>query len=103
MKEVIEKLVEIENEAQRIVDNASKEKTRIARDQRIKLEGYKTGLEEENQQKLDDLRKQIQDETNPESTRIYGEANEKLSNIENDFRENKDKMAEEVFQRIIGA
>ena len=103
MKEVIEKLVEIENEAQGIVDNASNEKTRIARDQRIKLEEYRAELEQDNRQKLDDLRNQIQGETNPESTRVYGEANEKLSKIENDFRENKDKMAEEVVQRIIGA
>ena len=47
MKEVIEKLAEIENKAQHIIENASSEKLQIEREMKKKRQEYQKELEKE--------------------------------------------------------
>lgn len=101
MKEAIEKLVEIENKAHHIIDNASSEKLRIEREKKEELEKYRRELETDRLVKLEELKGKC--ETKPEIEKVYQEGNQQLSDIENRFVKEKDKMAEEVFKRIIGA
>ncbi len=103
MKEVIEKLVEIENKAHHIIDNASSEKLRIEREKKEELEKYRRELETDRLAKLEELKGKCEAETKPEIEKVYQEGNQQLSDIENRFVKEKDKMAEEVFKRIIGA
>lgn len=103
MKEVIEKLAEIENKAQHIIENASSEKLKIEREMKKKRQEYQKELEKEKMQKLDELRKKLDAETIPEIEQIYKKGNETLLETELRFLKEKESMAEDVFRRIIGA
>ena len=103
MKEVIEKLAEIENKAQNIIENASSEKLQIERAMKKKRQEYQQDLEKEKMQKLDEWRKKLDAETIPEIEQIYKKGNETLLETELRFLKEKESMAEDVFRRIIGA
>lgn len=103
MKEVIEKLVEIENKAQHIIDNAGNEKISIEREKKAEIEKFRADLEKKNEERIEQLRKKVSREIKPETEEVYKQGNEMLQIIETNFLNNRDQMAQEVFARIIGA
>lgn len=103
MKEVIDKLVEIEDTAKNIIENATNEKVEIERAMQAKKKEYEKSLKEERERKLSELKDKLAGEMGPQIEEIYKKGNEYLSEMENRFVTDKEKMADEVVQRIIGA
>ena len=102
MREVIEKLVEIEKKAHHIIENASGQKMQIEREMKEELEKYQMDLQKDNETKLKELEVKINRETKPEIEQVYKDGNEKHLAAETRFIKEKETTAEEIFQRIIG-
>ncbi len=103
LREVIEKLVEIENKAHRIIDHASAEKLKLEREKKEELEHYKEKMDLDIEQRLDDLKEKTDKAIRPETETVYEKGNELLSELETRFVNEMEEMAEKVYKRILGA
>lgn len=100
MKEVLRRLVEIEDKAQQIMNDAANEKIPMERKKKEELESFQKNLNKQNEEKIRQLKEKVEQEIKPEMDEVYKQGNKQLMELEKNFLENGAKMAQEVFEHI---
>ncbi len=102
MQDIIEKLAEIEKKANSVIDNSISGKVEIERKKKEELAELEEKLKEENRKNLTALQISLEKETQPEIDAVYKKSNEQLSAVETHFYFEREKMVDDLFNKITG-
>ena len=102
MKQVLDTLFEIEEKANRILENVTKEKIRMDQQLRKDKKTLDEKLKKNLEQEIEQMEKKMEMEIEPDRLQLYEKSNEQLQKIEMNFRDNREQIVEDIFQKIIG-
>ncbi len=101
MERVINLLHDIEEKANQIVKRANEEKVRLNDRLQKDMETFDHEIAEKNAAKLDFLKVGVDKELNLEKQSLIDECIRQLTQMDTDYLENHDRLAQEIFQEII--
>jgi len=101
MEKVINLLNDIETKADKILNRVSDNKAKLNEEMNQKMKSFDSKIQIETNEKLEILRKKANMEVEAELSSIKKEQEEYIKNLEDNFNENCNKYAEEIFQKII--
>ncbi len=102
METVLGRLSEIEDAAVSLEEQAAEEKKKIAAEYEAKTKAFDAQLEAETQEKLKSLKEKLKAEAENELLKMKIETERELNAIEQEYSQNHEKLAEEIFRKLTG-
>lgn len=101
MEEVIQKLSEIETTAQQIMNEAERQKQALADNLKKRIQDYDQTLEAEASAKIAQIRKDLEDSKESQLAALNQKTADILSGLDDYYAKNHQRLAQEIFQKII--
>lgn len=102
MEKIINLLHGIEKEANDILKDAGEEKSKIYERYQEELKKLDDAAQKATEEKLLKLRREMNEEIDNEHQVLVKTLDEELKELEQNYRKNHDKMAEEMLEKITG-
>lgn len=102
MEKIINLLHGIEMQAEDILEEAAEKKSKIYENYQKELKRLDDAAQEATEEKLNKLRREMNEEIGSEHQMLVKTLDEELSQLESNYRKNCDKMAETMLERITG-
>jgi len=103
MEKIITLLSEIEEKAEKIIENTSVEKEHLHKQFEEDIKLLDEQITNDTNNKLDELRSKINQSIEDEKNKLIEDCNKQLSVLENDFTKHHKTLVDKVFNSIIGA
>lgn len=101
MEEVISKLSEIEATAKNIMAEAEKTKQSLSDDLEKQFKEFDGKIDARTEEKIAAIRKQLESDKESEVKKLRQETKKRFADMELYYEENHEKLAEEIFNRIV--
>lgn len=101
MEKLLSLLNDIETKANKILSRVSNDKARLNEEMNQIMKSFDSKIQIETDEKLDTLRKEADMEVEAELSKIKKEQENYLLKLDENFEENCEKYADEIFKRII--
>ncbi len=101
MENIINKLSEIEAIASRIMDAVEERNQEIAEQKEAERKAFDARLEEETNQKLEEIRRKLEEKKSQELERLQADVEKASRQMEQDFENGQEQIAQEICQRIL--
>ncbi|MDR1066855.1 MAG: hypothetical protein LBL35_05420 [Clostridiales bacterium] len=99
---IIETLVQIDERARSITDNAEKERIKLAEKMETDMRKIRASIEHDSNAKIKKLHDLSREETKRKKDDIESSTREKIAGMRKFFEENHKKWENEIFNHIIG-
>ncbi|HPJ21140.1 MAG TPA: hypothetical protein PLP30_06420 [Clostridia bacterium] len=103
MKEIIQNILDIENKANRIIDEGIKEKQQLIDEMNADLEKMRNDINAMVETKLNQLDKAEKAEASASIDRINKTAAKRLEAMDSYYQENRDSWVDSVFNIVVGS
>lgn len=101
MEDILSKLSEIEITAQRIMEEADKTKKTLSEEMEKQCKDFDTILNQETEEKIQEIRRGLEKNKDQELSALRQNMENASAALDGYFRENHEKLSEEIFQKII--
>lgn len=101
MEKVINLLYDIEEKANQIVKRANEEKSRLYEQLQKDMAHFDKEIESQNTAKLEVLKIQSDKDLNIEKQTLIDDCIKELEQMDTDYRDRHNRLADEIFQEII--
>lgn len=101
MEKIINLLNDIETKADKILNRVSDDKARLSEELNQKMKSFDSKIQIETNEKLDALRKKADMEVEAELSKMKADQENYLQRLDENFEENCEQYANEIFKRII--
>ncbi|MCR5754461.1 MAG: hypothetical protein K6G30_06590 [Acetatifactor sp.] len=102
MEKVINRLYEIEEKANSIVEGTAGKKAVLYEEYQKKLSALDAKMEEATKEELNKLREKMNAEVDTEHKMLGGSLEDKLTQLESNYEKNHDKLVASIVERITG-
>ena len=102
INELIEKLSAIDESGRKISDSVMEQQKAIRKEHDERIAAYKKQLTQESEEKLNKLSEELREKSEREIKEYEAELNSSLIHMETEYKENKDKWINEIFETVIG-
>lgn len=100
MQEIIASLSEIDEKSAKIMEAANNELKSLSEKLNIRKEDYLNQAKQRNQEQLDELRRQLKEESDQQQEKQTSDFMETLSQLEKEYDEQHEVLVEQIFQSI---
>ena len=101
MEQILNKLSEIEITAERIMEDADRNKAALSDEMEHQCKAFDNALEKETNQKIQEIRNNLEDQKNQEVTMLRHNTEKALENLENFYNQNHGQLSEDLFQQLL--
>ena len=101
MEQILNKLSEIEITAERIMEDADRNKAALSADMEHQCKVFDNALEQETNQKIQELRSNLEDQKNQEVTALRHNTEKSFEKLENFYNQNHGQLSEDIFQQLL--
>lgn len=101
MEQILNKLSEIEITARRIMEDADRTKTALSAEMEQQCKAFDARLEQETDNKIKELRGTLEEKKNAELAALRQSTETALADLEVYYRQNHEKLSEEIFQKLL--
>ena len=98
MEQILNKLSEIEITAERIMEDADRNKAALSDEMEHQCKAFDNALEKETNQKIQELRNNLEDQ---KVTMLRHNTEKALENLENFYNQNHGQLSEDLFQQLL--
>lgn|GEM_PF-2075714 len=103
MKDIIKNILDIENKANKIIDEGIAEKQQLINQMNEEIEKMRADIQTMVRGKLEQLDNQEKEEAAKSIERINATAEKRLAAMESLYKENSDEWVDSVFNIVIGS
>lgn len=101
MQQILNKLSEIETTARRIMEDADRTKAALSSEMEQQCRDFDAALEQETNKKIQELRNSLEEQKDQELTLLRQKTEKTLNNLDAYYRQNHQKLSEELFHRLL--
>ena len=101
MEQVINRMYEIEEKANSIIDGTAKQKKELLAQHNEDIKRLKIDIDLKSKQKLSILRANMDKEIQTDRKRLIDECAKDLKELEDNYKQNHDSLVENIFMKII--
>lgn len=101
MEQIINKLAEIETAAGHIMEDAEQKKQALSEEMEKQCQEFDSALEEETNQKIEQIKKQLLEDKENRLQKLRRETQKHNEYIDSYYRQNHERLARELFQKIL--
>lgn len=101
MEQILNKLSEIELTARRIMEDADRTRASLSAEMEQECKSFDAGLEQETNREIEKLRSSLEEKKNSELAALRQSTEQALADLDAYYSRNHDKLAEELFRKLI--
>ena len=101
MEQIIKTLIEIDLKSSKIVEAATNEKNNLSEFAKKRREDYKKSADENALKQIEKLRTQLNEQMNQELRTQSKNANQKLTNMDEEYEAKHNEIAQNIFNSLI--
>ena len=101
MEQILNKLSEIEITAQRIMEDADRTKAALSAEMEQHCKAFDSSLEQETEQKIQERRRQLEQQKDKELTALRNNTEAALRKLESYYNQNHQQLSEELFHKLL--